>query len=277
MTTGLTYNQIIQFWADHIPLQTVLGTDGQTLQFVQPTTTTFDTSSRYNNDIPFVIAYAEGLMYRDPDLDFLATRQSDSSQTTTAGSRYVTIPPTFIVLERLNLILPAGQVPDSVGSSRVPLIRTSPDVLDTMWPATSTTATPSFGLTHWALFTMQEPSPNTSQVRIGPTPDGDYTAEFKGTFRPAPLQQQATAQTFLTEYLPDLFQVAGLISWSGLMKNYSAAGVPGAVDDPQQAVHWMQQYNLLKRGAAVEEARKKSLSSGFGTYSPTPVAAVAGR
>ena len=274
---GFTYNDVVQFLADKIPLQTVLGGDGVTLEFVQPTTAAFDTSSRYNNDLPYIIAYAEGLMYRDPDLDFLATRQSDSSQTTTAGSRYVTIPPTFIVLERLNLILPAGKAPDSVGSSRVPLIRTSPDVLDTMWPATSTTATPSFGLTHWALFTMQEPSPNTSQVRIGPTPDGNYTAEFKGTFRPAPLQQQATAQTFLTEYLPDLFQVATMVAVAGLMKNYSMAGAPGAVDDPQQGVYWMQQYNLLKRGAAVEEARKKSFSSGFGTYSPTPVAAVAGR
>lgn len=276
MTTGITYNQCVQFWADKIPLQTVVGADAVTLTFVQPTTTTFDTSSRYNNDIPFIIEYAEGLIYRDPDLDFLATRQSDSSQSTTAGSRYVTIPPTFIVLERLNLILPAGAQPDSVGSSRVPLIRTSPDVLEVMWPETSTTQTPSFGLTSWSIFDQQIASP-ASKVRIAPTPDASYVAEFKGTFRPAPLAQQAAAQTFLTEYLPDLFLAATMVHICGLMKNYAAAGVAGAVDDPQQGVYWSQQYATLKRGAAVEEARKKSQASGFGVYSPTPVAGAAGR
>ena len=261
--SGMTYNDLMQFWGDKIPLQ---------LQQPGGVNTFIDASTRYQSDVPFVIAYAEGLMYRDPDLDFLATRQTDTSQATVAGSRYVTIPSTFIVLERLNLITPAGLQPDAVGASRVPLIRTTSAVIDMMWPETSLVAPPAFGYTHWAIFDQQQVSPVASQVRIGPTPDGAYTAEFKGTFRPAPLLQAAAAQTFLTQYLPDLFSAATMIAWAGTMKSYSMAGVPG-VDDPQMAVHWSSIYRDLKKGAAIEEARKKSMSSGWGSMSPALVAA----
>ena len=259
--TGLTYNQLVTYWADHIPLPTT--TVGGVVTFT-------DASGRYTADIPNAIAYAEGLMYRDPDLDFLATRQTDATQSTAAGSRYVTIPSSFIVVERLNLIVPTTATPDSVGSSRVPLIRTTPAVLDTMWPEASNVQAPSFGQTYWSIFDMQEASP-ASKVRIAPTPDNVYVAEFKGTFRPAPLAQTANAQTFLTMFLPDLFCAATMISWAGLMKSYSMAGTPG-VDDPQMAVHWTSVYRDLKRGAAIEEARKKTTSSNWGTMSPAPVA-----
>ena len=261
--TGWTYTDLMQFWSDKIPLQTTVV--GGVPQFV-------DASGRYQADIPYVISYAEGLMYRDPDFDFLATRQTDSTQSTAAGSRYVQISATFIVLERLNLITPAGAQPDGTGASRVPLIRTTPAVLDMMWPETSNTEAPSFGLTHWAVFDMQELSP-ASKVRIAPTPDAIYVAEFKGTFRPAPLAQTASAQTFLTMYLPDVFSAATMIAWTGLMKNYSAAGVAGAVDDPQQGVHWAAVYKMSKAGAATEEARKKSISSGWSSLSPAPLTA----
>jgi hypothetical protein len=265
MTVGWTFSDLIQFWSDHIPIQTQVV--GGVPQFI-------DASGRYQADIPYVIQYAEGLMYRDPDFDFLATRQTDSSQSTAAGSRYVTIPPTYIVVERLNLITPAGAQPDASGASRVPLIRGTPAMLDTMWPETSSTQPPTFGLTHWSIFDQQIASP-ASKVRIAPTPDAAYVAEFKGTFRPDPLAQTASAQTFLTMYLPDVFAAATMVSWCGLMKNYAAAGVQGAVDDPQQGVYWMSQYSLLKRGAAVEEARKKSQSAAWGTMSPAPLAATA--
>ena len=252
---GQTYNQLVQQWADHIPLQTL--TVGGVLQFN-------DVSGRYQNEIVNAIAYGEGLMYRDPDLDFLATRETDSAQSTAAGSRYVTIPSTFIVLERLNLITPAGSNPDAVGASRVPLIRTTSDVIDTMWPETSNTAAPSFGLTHWAIFDMQETGP-ASQVRIAPTPDAAYVAEFKGTFRPAPLAQTASAQTFLTEYLPDLFFCATMIHWAFVMKSAEAQ------------TSWKGRYADLNTGAAIESARQKSQSADWQPYSPAPVAAAPGR
>lgn len=265
-----TFNDCVQFWADHIPLQTVVGAGG-TLAFVQPAAGATDTGARYNNDIPYVINYAELLMYQDPELDFLATRTTDSSQVTVSGSRYVTIPPSFVVVERVTLVTPAGKAPDDAGATRVPLIRATPAVINMMWPAASVTAAPKFGLTHWSIFDQQETSP-ASQIRIGPTPDGAYTVEYAGTFRPAPLAQTAAATTFLTTNLFALFTAASMVAWAGLMKNYVAAGVQGAVDDPGMAVTWMSVYNGLKKGAAVEEARKKSLSAGTSVYSPAPLA-----
>jgi hypothetical protein len=142
-----------------------------------------------------------------------------------------------------------------------------------MWPETSNTQAPQFGLTHWAIFEFQT-SASPAQVRIAPTPDANYVAEFKGTFRPDPLAQTASAQTFLTEYLPDLFFAATMIHWAGVQKNYAAAGT---VSDPGQGINWLVRYNQLKTGAAVEEARKKSQASNWGAFSPTPVVATPGR
>lgn len=254
----MNYNDLVTAWADLLPQQTI--NVGGTLQFN-------DVSGRYQNEIPRAIEYAEGRMYRDPDFDFLATRQTDSTQTTTAGSRYVTIPSTFIVLERLNLITPAGLAPDANGASRVPLIRTTQDAIDMMWPEASSTAAPQYGLTSWAVFDQQETSP-ASKVRIAPTPDATYTAEFQGTFRPTPLQQAANATTFLTTYLPDIFLVATMLHWVAMQKAWGGA----SADDPQAPVTWESQYRALKAGAAVEEARKKSLSAGASPFPPAPLA-----
>ena len=55
--------------------------------------------------LPQVIQYAELRLYRDPDLDFLATRTTDVSQKTTRGFRSVPIPAQFIVVEAVSLIL----------------------------------------------------------------------------------------------------------------------------------------------------------------------------
>lgn len=194
----------------------------------------------FNNFLPEIIDYAEQRIYRE--LDFLATRTTDTTQSTTAGSRDVPIPSQFIVIEQFTLLLPPNK-------SRVVHIRASTQAIDMLYPDSSITAAPVQGVNLFALYDQQEA---TSHVRIAPTPDGQYTAEFRGTFRPAPMSYTNTT-TFLGTYLPDLFFCAAMIHASDYMRN----GMSG--DTPGMSQEWEGQYDKLKMSAAVEELRKKSI------------------
>ncbi len=95
----------------------------------------------FNSLLPMIITFAENLIYREPDFDFLSTRTSDITQTTTTGARSVPIPPQFLIVENVNLITPAGANPHSPGYQRVPLLRASRAFIDATWPQESATAT----------------------------------------------------------------------------------------------------------------------------------------
>lgn len=195
------------------------------------------TDPEFNNFLPEIIDYAEQRIYRE--LDFLATRTTDVSQATVSGSRNLPIPSQLVVIEALALLLgPAN---------RVALVSTTLDALDAMWPNVNLTQTPQFGVTHYAVYDQQGAA---SQVRIAPTPDNAYVAEFRGTFRPAPMSS-SNQNSFLGTYLPDLFFTASMIHASDYMRNF------GTGDTPGMAQEWESQYNKLKTGAAVEELRKK--------------------
>ena len=222
--------------------------------------------------LPQVIQYAELRLYRDPDLDFLATRTTDVSQKTTRGFRSVPIPAQFIVVEAVSLILPANTLPTIAGAQRLPLLRTTRPWLDTVWPVESIVQPPAPFETYWAMFSEEEaaegddPLPGPSAFLIGPTPDDVYVAEVTGTFRPAPLSA-ANPQTFISIYLPDLMLSASMVFVAGFQKSYGQQS-----DDPRLAMSWEQIYQEQKRSAAVEEARKKSLSVGGSPYPPALLA-----
>lgn len=216
--------------------------------------------ANYNVIIPRAIEYAELMMYRDPDLNFITTRKVDASGNFTSGSRSFITTGNIIIVEQLAAITPVGAGP--AGGTRVQFQRTSVDFINQAWPTEATVAAPSVaGPGPW--FAMLT---DTAAI-VAPTPDQNYTAEVTGVFRPTPLAQNAAATSYLTLNLPDLFIAASMIYWAGVMKDYGAQ-----TDDPKLAQSWSNQYEVLKKGAAVESARQRAQSAGWSPYTPTPVA-----
>ncbi len=106
---------------------------------------------RFVTLLPWINSCGELGMYRDPDLDFLATRSgSDTSGHTTMGLRTAPVPPPIVVVEKVNLILPANQMNPAVGT-RIPLLRASRSWLDQIWPDESATLTPAPWATYFAI------------------------------------------------------------------------------------------------------------------------------
>lgn len=230
-----------------------------------------------NQILPQVISYAELRIYRDPELDFLATRTTDTTSITQRGIRSALIPPQFVVVEGVTLLLPANTRPTAAlgvpaNMERVSLLRADRDFLDTTWPIESLVQRPAHFETYYAIFSQQEtaegddPVPLPSSFLIAPTPDNTYYAELTGTFRPAALSA-TNPQTFISVFLPDLMLSASMVFVAGTQKSYGQQS-----DDPRLAMSWEQLYTKQKQGAAVEEARKKSQSSGWSPYPPAPLA-----
>ena len=234
-------------------------------------TTDFYGQQMFNSLLPMIITFAENLIYREPDFDFLSTRTSDITQTTTTGARSVPIPPQFLIVENVNLITPAGANPNSPGYQRVPLLRTSRAFIDATWPQESATATPAPFENYWAIFSQDENLSEEGEyvipnnIIIAPTPDNQYTVEFLGVFQPAPLSA-ANPTTFLTAYFPDLFLASAMMQACGsLLKNYGAQS-----DDPRQALSWKAVYDEIKSGVSTISFRQKSTVEGFSPYPSNP-------
>ena len=115
-----------------------------------------------------------------------------------------------------------------------------------------------FILTFWAMWFIADARPELVKLNLGPWPDQNYTVEFEGTQRPAPLSASNTS-TFLTTYLPDLFLVAAMLHLCAYQKNWSALG-----DDPNSAATWEAQYLKLKTSADAEELRKRYSNTTLG-------------
>ena len=86
---------------------------------------------------------------------------------------------------------------------------------------------------------------------LGPYPDAVYTVEIVGTYRPTSLSSTNTT-TFISLYLPDLMIMASMVYVSGYQRNFGRAN-----DDPQMAVSYESQYQVLLKSALDEENRKK--------------------
>lgn len=209
-----------------------------------------------NAILPSIIADAEGMMYRDPDLDFLALRATNTSRTTVSGNRSVTIPVNYLTIEQVALLCPAGSTTSN--GVRVNLSRVSPEFINAMFSDPSYLAPPIYGQSYYAMF-------NSADILIGPTPDGAYLCEFYGVVTQTPLSNTNT-DTYLTSYFPDVFLAAAMVFTSGYQKNFSAAGA----DNPPQAISWSSHYDALKKGAAFQSARQRFLAAGATAYPPAP-------
>ena len=233
MTTGLTYSQY----------KTLIAT----LAVVD------EADSAYNTILPQMITYAENRMYRD--LDFLFTSVSITGYNIPAGSRSITIPQgTIVVSDQINIITPAGTINPDAGT-RTPCLPTTKEFLDAVYGAASYTGMPQYFVPF-----------NDNLFLCGPYADQSYYVEIIGTYRPTSLSATNTT-TFISLYLPDVFTMASMIYISGYQRDFGRQS-----DDPQMAQSYENQYQLLLKGAAVEEARKKFESSGWSSQSPSPVA-----
>lgn len=254
-----------------------------------------DGQADYNLILPRMLDDSELYLFQHPKLDFLATRTTDRSQTTTQGVRSVTIPTAFVVVEDFALITPAGAQPDTLGARRVPFTRSTRQFIDFTWPQESQTAAPYpiNDFNYWAVYTEQEPGAmgppppqpiagtqsKPSAVIIRPTPDAAYVAEFRGTFRPERFDLVAgfnpatgnaanpQATTFLSTYMPHLYLAASMLVSTAYQRLWSAQS-----DDPRISVSWKAHLDDLIEGASIEEMRKKQIIGGWSAYPPNPSA-----
>jgi len=216
-----------------------------------------ETDPAFTTILPQMITYAENRIYRD--LDFLFTSTSVTGYSLTAGNRTLTIPEgTLVVSEQINVLTPAGQTnPDNGVTTRNSCLPVTKEFLDIVY---GSGAVANRGMPrYFAPF-------NDNVFLFGPVPDQAYGVEIVGTFRPASLSASNT-ETFISQYLPDLFIMASMIYVSAYQRNFGRAN-----DDPQMAITYESQYQALLKGASVEEARKKFEASGWSSQSPAPVA-----
>lgn len=212
-----------------------------------------ETDPNWLEILPSAIDYAELRIYRD--LDLLSTVKSNTSFSTTASDPLITITQgTFVTLQNVNVITPAGTTQPSNGT-RNPLLPVAKEYIQYSWPSADNAGVPKY-------FAMLD----QNSFYVGPWPDAAYTLEIIGTYRPLSLSSTNTT-TFISQYLPDLFLMASMIFISGYQRNFGRQS-----DDPAMAQSYESQYQSLLRGATVEEYRKKFAASGWTSISPSPVA-----
>jgi hypothetical protein len=210
------------------------------------------TDANFQTFLPGAIDYAEQRIYRELDLVF--TTVIDATGTCSSGSRLVTLPSTWVVVEEINVITPSTAT--AATGSRNQLVPITREYINYSYPSNSSfNGVPQY----WNLLSQ-------SQIMVGPAPDAPYVIEVIGTQRPTALSSTNT-NTFLTQYLPDLFMAASMVFASGYLQNFGSQS-----DNPQQATSWESQYQALMKSASVEEARKKFQSEGWTTESPSPIA-----
>lgn len=212
--------------------------------------------------LPAMIDYAELRIYRD--LDLLAS-VTTATQVMSLGTRSVTFPQ-FVTVQQINAITPYGTTsPDS--GTRVPLLPTTKEFIDVNYPSPSYAATPIYFAPQSQNSTGTTPTTQTlNTFIIAPFPDGPYTLEIVGTYRPASLSATNTT-TFISQNLPDVFIMASMVYISAYQRNFGRQS-----DDPAMAVSYESQYQALIKSATVEEFRKKFEAGGWSSMSPATVA-----
>ncbi len=232
--TGLTYSSFITAVTTLIP---VSATD---VNFVAIT--------------PFAIDYTEERISRE--LDLLSSGVRDTGALTT-GSRNFALPTTqgtFVVVNSISAVTPAGTTAPNDGT-RTPLVRVTSDFLDLSWPSVTGATLPRY----YAMLSQ-------SLAIVGPWPDAAYTLEVYGTQRFLPMSDTNTSN-FLSTNLPDLYLAAAMVFYAGYMKNFGAQA-----DDPKMAQSWETQYGLLKASAETEEFRKRAMGSAWTPMTQSPQA-----
>src|SRR5512143_356528 len=213
------------------------------------------TTPEFQTMLPGMIDYAEQRIYRE--LDPLRVQITDDTATASSGNRNFTVPTTYgtyIIIDNINIITPSSLT--AATGSRVQLTPVSREFLDIAYPSgQDATGTPEF----WAMA-------SDTQILFGPSPDLPYPVEVVGVQRPVPLSS-ANSSTFLTQYVPDLFEAASMVYASGYMRDFGQQA-----DNPQMGASWESQYKQLFQSAMIEQLRAKYQSEGWTSDSPLPIA-----
>lgn len=212
--------------------------------------------------LPMMIDYASLRICRDLDLMSTSVSLSGLSYQLTTGNRKLSFSQdlpdgtSFVVSEQINLIVNATNPSDPDTGTRVPLLPTTKEFLDAVYGSsvTANRGQPKYFVPF-----------NETLFFVGPVPANDYYVEVVGTIRPASLSVSVPT-TFISEYLPDLLVMASMIYISAYQRNFGKES-----DDPQMAMSYENQYQLLLKSAGVEEARKKFEASGWSSQSPASV------
>ena len=188
--------------------------------------------------------YAQDRINRE--LNFLDTVFSFNGFTTTPNIRLFNFNAANVnVLLDVNIITPAGEASPELGT-RNPVTICSKEYLNAVYNSATPTGIP----VNFALLTDYS-------LLFGPWPDQAYTVEVIGTQVPFSLASVQNG-TWVSLNLPDLLIAASMIYMAGAMKNFGAQS-----DDPKMSESWESQYILLRDSAAVEDARRKFMSSGW--------------
>ncbi len=210
------------------------------------------TDANFQTALPGIIDYAEQRIYRE--LDLVQTTVTDTTATFSSGSRTLTLPSTWVVVEEINAISSAGA--SAATGTRNPLTPTTREFINYAYPSNST----ANGIPQYFNLLDQ------NVIIVGPTPDAAYNVEIIGTQRPASLSA-SNSSTFLTAYLPDLFMAASMVFGTGYQRDFGSQS-----DNPQASQSWETQYGALLKSAMAEEVRKKFQSQGWTAQSPSPLA-----
>jgi hypothetical protein len=194
--------------------------------------------------LPTLIDQAEQRCYRDLDLLYATSTQTLALTAGASKLDFSTLSPNLLILEDMNLILPATVTNPDMGE-RVPVYPVSKEWLRMTYGVSGTQGPPVY-------YAMND----DHSILFGPFPDLAYTAELIGKYRPTPLYSappgDGTQSTVLTAILPDLFLAAAMIAATGYQHNWGAQS-----DDPRSAMSWETNYQSLLVSAQVEETRKK--------------------
>ena len=206
----------------------------------------------YSVVIPATIDAAEQRIYREMDL--LNTVVVNSTSSLVNGNRNFTLPTTsngiFITVQGLNVITPAGVTPDN--GTRNQLQPVSMSYLNAVWNSAANKSVPQdFAMIRQDL------------AVVGPWPDDNYTVEVIGTIRPEPLSA-TNPDTYLTQYLPDVYLAASMVFFSKAVLEYNGA--------TQGSPEWWEgNYQTAFKSANLEELRKKFAGPGWTSLSSVPV------
>ena len=110
-------------------------------------------------------------------------------------------------------------------------------------------------------FTANVISSTSISITLLTSVTGTVTSSVLGTVA------NGSGISFISQYLPDLLIMASMIYISAYQRNFGKES-----DDPQMAMSYETQYQLLLKSATVEEARKKFDAAGWSSQSPATIA-----
>jgi hypothetical protein len=209
---------------------------------ITPSDTFYD--AQFVAILPTLCDQAELRCYRDLDLLFATSTATIALTPGSSKLDFSTLSPNLIILEDVNLVLPATISNPELGE-RAPVYPTSKEWLRMVFGVSGTQGPPAY-------YAMSD----DHTLLFGPFPDLGYTCELIGKYRPVPLYNappgDGSQTTILTELVPDLFLAAAMVAAAAYQKNFGAQS-----DDPRAALSWEQNYQTLLGPAKSEEMRKK--------------------